>query len=242
MRLEDYVLDRMPRCMEEIQRVTKEDEVSILGYCMGGLFGLMYGGAFPEAPVRNLVCLATPVDFSGMGLMRQWSDSRWFDVDNVVRTYGNIPAEMIRSTLEMLRPLDRFLGYVRLWDNLWDEEYVYNWRVRYKWVMDQIPFPGGTFKQMVTELMRGNRLMTGELTLGGRRINTKLIHASVLNAMAQYDHIAPYAATKPLCSLVGTEDRDEMVVSGGHVSLVAGRNAILRLWPTVNDWLSVRSV
>jgi polyhydroxyalkanoate synthase len=78
--------------------------------------------------------------------------------------------------------------------------------------------------------------------LGGRRINTKLIHASVLNAMAQYDHIAPYAATKPLCSLVGTEDRDEMVVSGGHVSLVAGRNAILRLWPTVNDWLSVRSV
>jgi polyhydroxyalkanoate synthase len=240
--LEDYVLDRMPRCMEEIQRITKEDEVSILGYCMGGLFGLMYSGAFPEAPVRNLVCVATPVDFTGMGLMRQWSDPRWFDVDKILSAYGNVPAEMIRTTLEMLRPLDRLLGYVRLWDNLWDEEYVYNWRVRYKWVMDQIPFPGATFKQLVTELMRGNKLMTGDFALAGRRINTKLIHASVLNAMAQYDHIAPFAATKPLCSLVGTEDRDEMVVSGGHVSLIAGRNAILRLWPTVNDWLSIRSV
>jgi polyhydroxyalkanoate synthase len=33
-----------------------------------------------------------------------------------------------------------------------------------------------------------------------------------------------------------------MVVRGGHVSLIAGRNAMMRLWPTVNEWLSVRSI
>lgn len=242
LRLEDYVLDRIPRCVEEVQRVTKEEQVSMLGYCMGGLFGLMYGGAFPDAPLKNLVCVATPVDFGGMGLLRRWADPRWFDVDAIVKTYGNIPADVIRTSLELLRPLDRALGYVRLWDNLWDEEYVYNWRLRYRWVNEQIPFPGECFRQMVRELMLGNRLMTGELTLGGRCIDTRRIRASLLNAMAQYDHIAPHAATKSLTSIVGSEDKEELLVTGGHVSLIAGGNAVLRLWPTVNEWLSVRSV
>ena len=242
LRLEDYVLDFLPRCVEEVQRVTKEREYSFLGYCMGGLFGLMYAGAFPESGLKNLGCVATPVDFTGMGLFRRWADPRWFDVDRIVDGLGNIPAEAIRLSLEMLRPLDRMVSYARLWDNLWDESYVYNWRVRYKWVNDQIPFPGECYRQVIKELVWGNKLMTGELTLGGRCIDAHRITCSVLHAMAEFDHIAPYEATRPLTSIVGSRDKQDLTVRGGHVSLIAGKNAVLRLWPTVNQWLSVRSV
>jgi polyhydroxyalkanoate synthase len=31
-------------------------------------------------------------------------------------------------------------------------------------------------------------------------------------------------------------------LKGGHVSLVAGKNAIGRLWPRVAEWLGERSV
>jgi polyhydroxyalkanoate synthase len=242
LRLEDYVLDLMPRCVEEVQRITREREFSFLGYCMGGLFGLMYGSAFPEALLKNLVCIATPVDFAGMGLLRRWSDPRWFNVDRIVDTFGNIPADTILASLEMLRPLDRLIGYIRLWDNLWDETYVYNWRLRNKWVNDQIPFPGDCYRQMTKELMWGNKLMKGELRLGGIHVDPRLLTCAVLNAMAEYDHIAPYEATRPLTSIVGSTDKQDLTVKGGHVSLIAGRSALLRLWPTVNEWLSVRSV
>jgi len=242
LRLEDYVLDRMPRCVEEVRRVSKVDDVSFLGYCMGGLFGLLYASAFPESAPKNLACVATPVDFMGMGLLRAWADPRWFDVDRVVDGFGNIPAEFVRSSLEALRPLDRLLSYIRLWDNLWDPEYVRNWRVRYRWVMDQIPFPGEAYRQFIKELMWGNKLMSGELMLGGRWLDPQRITSSVLNAVAEHDHMVPYAATRPLLSLVGTEDKQELVVKGGHVSLIAGLNAVLRLWPTLNQWLAVRSV
>ena len=241
MRLEDYVLELMPRCVEEVQRITKEREYSFLGYCMGGLFGIMYGGAFPEAGLKNLVCVATPVDFAGMGLLRRWADPRWFNVDRMVDANGNIPSEAILLSLEMLRPLDRLLSYVRLWDNLWDDDFVYNWRVRYKWVNDQIPFPGECYRQMTKELMWGNKLMTGELMLGGRRVDPRGVTCAVLNAMAEYDHIAPYDATRPLTSIVGSTDKQDLTVRGGHVSLIAGANAMLRLWPTVGQWLSARS-
>jgi len=33
-----------------------------------------------------------------------------------------------------------------------------------------------------------------------------------------------------------------VVLKGGHVSLVAGKNAVGRLWPKVAEWLGERSV
>ena len=242
MRLENYVLDLMPRCVEEVQRITKEQDYSFLGYCMGGLFGLMYAAAFPEAGLKNLASVSTPVDFEGMAMLRRWADPQWFDVDRIVDTFGNVPAELVRMSIEALRPLDRILGYVRLWDNLWNEEYVYNWRIRYNWVNDQIPFPGECYRQLIKDLLLGNKLKTGELSLGGRRIDLKNVRCAVLNAMAEHDHITPYESTRALISLVGSCDKQEMLVKGGHVSLVSGKNAILRLWPTVNQWLAPRSV
>ena len=241
LRLDDYVLDMMPRCFEVVRRASGEDDLSLLGYCMGGDFGLMYAGAFPDADLKNLICVASPADFEGMGLLRRWSDPRWFDVDRLVDTYGNVPAELILRSLEMLRPLERPISFIRLWDNLWDEEYVYNWRIRYKWAQDQISFPGEAYRQFTKELMWGNKLIKSELTLGDRRVDLKQIRCSVLNVMAEFDHISPYEATKPLLDAVGSEDKQELHVRGGHVSLIAGTNAVLRMWPTVNEWLSVRS-
>ena len=95
---------------------------------------------------------------------------------------------------------------------------------------------------MTKDLLWGNGLMTGEFRLGGRLLDLQRMTSSVLNAMATFDHIAPHESTKPLTSIIGSEDKQELTVKGGHVSLLAGGNAFLRLWPSVNEWLSVRSV
>ncbi len=242
LKLEDYAQDLIPACVKEVQRETGETDVSFIGYCMGGLLALLYGGTHADAPLKNLACIATPVDYEGMGLFRQWTDKRWFDVDRVVDTLGNIPPELMYRSFELLRPADRLVAYVRLWDNLWNDMYVKQYRLMNKWTSDQIPFPGECFRQSTKELMWENKLMTGGLELGGTKVDLKQITCPVLNAMAQHDHIAPLDATKALTSLVGSEDKEDVVLKGGHVSLVAGANAIMRLWPKMNEWLAVRSV
>ncbi|MEX2246062.1 MAG: alpha/beta fold hydrolase [Dehalococcoidia bacterium] len=242
LKLEDYTYDFIPACIEKVQEESGETDVSFIGYCMGGLLSLLYGGLFPDAPMSNLVCIATPVDYEGMGLFKQWTDRRWFDVDRVVDSLGNIPPEMMYRSFEMLRPADRVVAYLRLWDNLWNDQYVKHYRLFNKWTGDQIPFPGECFRQSTKELMWENKLFKGELQLGGQHVDLTRITCPVLNAMAQHDHIAPYDATHPLIQLVGSEDKEDVVVKGGHVSLVAGMNAVTRLWPKVNEWLSVRSV
>jgi polyhydroxyalkanoate synthase len=242
LKLEDYTLEYMPACVEKVQEATGETDMSFIGYCMGGLLAMIYGGVVPDAPMSNLVTIATPVDYEGMGLFKQWTDKRWFDVDRVVDSLGNIPPELMYRSFELLRPADRLVAYVRLWDNLWNDQYVKHYRLFNKWTSDQIPFPGECFRQTTKDLMWENKLMKGELDVGGRRVDLKRITCPVLNMMAQHDHIAPYEATKQLTSLLGSEDKEDVVLKGGHVSLVAGMNAVTRLWPKVNEWLSVRSV
>lgn len=242
LRLEDYTQDFIPSCLREIQRESGEEEVSFIGYCMGGLLSILYGGLHEQSPMKNLVTIACPVDFDGMGLFKQWTDKKWFDVDRIVDTLGNIPPEMMYRSFELLRPADRLVSYVRLWDNLWNDLYVKQYRLMNKWTSDQIPFPGEAFRQTTKDLSWENKLIKGELELGGKKVDPKLIKAPILNVSAQHDHIAPREATKDVINIVGSEDKEDVLLKGGHVSLVAGPNAVLRLWPKVNEWLSVRSV
>jgi polyhydroxyalkanoate synthase len=51
----------------------------------------------------------------------------------------------------------------------------------------------------------------------------------------------PYDAAKHLIAKVGSSDKEEVMMKGGHVSLVAGPNAIKRLWPKLDNWLGKRS-
>jgi polyhydroxyalkanoate synthase subunit PhaC len=51
----------------------------------------------------------------------------------------------------------------------------------------------------------------------------------------------PYEAARHLIAMVGSNDKEEVMLKGGHVSLVAGANAVKRLWPKLNDWLCGRS-
>jgi poly[(R)-3-hydroxyalkanoate] polymerase subunit PhaC len=64
----------------------------------------------------------------------------------------------------------------------------------------------------------------------------------ILHAVAEHDHIVPYDAAKHLIQKVGSTDKEEVVLKGGHVSLVAGANAIKRLWPKLDTWLGERSI
>ena len=45
----------------------------------------------------------------------------------------------------------------------------------------------------------------------------------------------PYDAAKHLIAKVGSTDKEEVMLKGGHVSLVAGANAIKRLWPKLDS-------
>jgi len=63
--LDFYVCDEIPSGIRETLRASGEDEVSMLGWCIGGTLSLMHCGLDPDTPVRNLLLLTTPETRAG---------------------------------------------------------------------------------------------------------------------------------------------------------------------------------
>ncbi len=242
LRMEDYVLDFIPDCISHIQRDSGEQDVSLIGYCFGGVLSVLYGSIFNNGPMKNLVCLTTPVDFRELKLFSNFADRRYFDVDRLLDSIGNMPPEMILSSFELLRPASRVAGQVQLWENIWNDEYVKSYRMFDRWATDTLPLAGEYFRCITKDLMWDNKLFNGTMSVAGRKADIAAIKLPILHAVAEHDHIVPYDSAKHLIARVGSTDKEEVILKGGHVSLVAGANAIKRLWPKVDSWLAGRSI
>ena len=242
LRLEDYTQDFIPECVRIVRKDSRVKDVSIVGYCMGGVLSLLYTATHPKAQPKNLVCFTTPIDFSKMELFAKWSDKRYFDVDNLVDTLGNVPSELIFGSFDMLRPASRIASQLQLWDSMWNDEHVKSYRMFEKWSTDTLPLAGEYFRQTTKELIWKNGLANGTIVLGGIPAMLSSITAPLLAVVAEHDHIVPYEAAHPLIEQVGSQEKEEVVLKGGHVSIVAGANAQKRLWPRLDSWLAPRSV
>lgn len=240
--LADYTHKFIPTCIEKVQEDSGEQDINIMGYCQGGVLSLIYAATHCDGPLKNLICLTTPVDFHQMGLFTLWANEEYMDIDNMVNTLGIIPAEFIARSFEMLRPAGKTAGQLRLWDQMWNDDFVKSYRAFQRWGDETLPLAGQYYKDCTTELMWGNKLYEGTLLVNGDTADLANIKVPVMCAMAEHDHIASYGATKPLLNLVGSEDKFELVLKGGHVSLIAGPNAVRRMWPKVNEWLGERSI
>jgi len=241
LRIEDYTLDFIPDAVRRVQEASGEEDINLIGYCMGGLLSSIYLALHPESPVRHFAAFTTPIDFSEMKLFAHWSDKRHFDVDRLIDSTGNAPPDMIFAAFDMLRPADRAAGTIQVWDNMWNDEYVKSYRMFDRWATDVLPLPGEYFRQFTKAFMWGNLLVKDAFEVDGRPVKLNRIKVPVLHAIAEHDHIVPYGAARALVQKIGSKDKEEIVLKGGHVSLVAGGNAIKRLWPKLDAWLGKRS-
>ena len=158
-----------------------------------------------------------------MTLFRTMADARRFDVDKLCDKLDVVPSELIIAGFDALRPAGRIADQVRLWDNMWNDDYVKGYRMMERWGAETLPLASEYFRQIVKQLMQGNALHEGTLQIGGRTVDLKRIKLPLLHVIAQHDHIVPPACAQPLMQRVRSRDKQEVMLPGGHVSLVAGR-------------------
>jgi polyhydroxyalkanoate synthase len=239
--LNSYACDMLGLCIDKVVEDSGEPDLSLVGYCMGGLLSACYQAVNPDGPVKNLACFTTPVNGDGMVLYKKWLTSKSFDLDRLVDELGIIPSEIINVSMQALRPLQRNANQLKLLNNVDNDEFVKAHLRFERWAVDQLPFPGAFAKDFMIDFVRDNKLIKKELTLDGKIVDLANIIVPFLHVAASFDHIVPEASSKDLIGMVGSEDKKEIVVRGGHVSLVAGGNAIYRLWPQLDRWLSERA-
>jgi polyhydroxyalkanoate synthase subunit PhaC len=210
-------------------------DVTLLGYCFGGVLSLLACAWQPELPVRNLALMATPVDFGGMQAITALVREGRLEPEDLIDETGNVPPEAIENAFRLLKPTAEYSQYANLWQHLWNDAYMEGYQAMGQWTRDHVPFPGAAFRETVAELVRGNGLMDGSVA------DLSAITMPVLNVMAERDHIVPLPAAEPLVGLVGSEEAQELRLAAGHVGLVAGRSAAKVTLPGIAGWLREHS-
>lgn len=241
---EHYVLDYMPRAVQKVLRTSRAEEFTLFGFCMGGTMSAMYAALFPNLPLRNLVLLTTPIDFTlaTMGLYGIWISEEHFNPDPLVAAFGNIPGELIDAGNRMTKPITNYIGtYVTMWERILQDKPMDTWLAMNKWVNDGTPFAGEAFRQWIREFYQQNKLVKGEIRLRGRRVDLSNITCPLLNVAGTKDHICALPQAEAAMNLVSSADKEFFVLDAGHIGLLTGGDAKRRLWPKLREWLDVRS-
>lgn len=243
LKIDDYVLDYLPRAIKHTLRHAQASQISLLGYCLGAVLSVCCAALSDDLPLKNLILMAAPLDFSEKGLLRTWLDPEYFELDLIVDSYGLIPAEMLDFGLKLLKPFNNFvLTYTSLLNKSEDKQAVEAWASMQKWVNDGVPLAGETFRQWVRDFYLGNKLTSAQLILNGQQVDLAKIKISLLNIIAAKDHITLPSQSQPIMDLVSSRDKEQLILEGGHVGLVAGSGAVKGLWPALDSWLSSRSI
>ncbi|GAC1462472.1 MAG: alpha/beta fold hydrolase [Chloroflexota bacterium] len=244
LKFDDYVLDYMPRAIRKMKAVSGADSFSLLGWCIGAILTTLYAALRPNDGIKNLILLTAPLDFSDQecGTFARWISERYFDIDRLIDSMGNMPGELLDYGAKALKPVENYVGsYMRLWDNLDNPKVVESWHAMNTWVTDLIPMAGAAYRQFVVDLYRENRLMNGTLNIRGQKVDLQKVRASVLNLVATEDHIVPPCQTEGIMEKFGSKDATLLKIAGGHIGMMAGSQAVKRTWPKLTEWLDERS-
>jgi len=245
--LDDYINGYLGECVEVIRERHGTDKVNLLGICEGGVFTLCYAALHPET-VKNLVITITPVDFHadaseerlGFGFINLWARSlKPEDIDRLIEAHGNLPGDLMGSVFSMMTPMRTLTKYnLDLLEVMDDKKKLLNFLRMEKWIADRPHHPGEAAKHWLKDLYQGNKLVKGELELGGKVVNLKNLTMPVLNVFAKDDHIIPPATTQALRLCVGSKDYQELPLPGGHVGVFVGGKSQGLLGPGIANWLA----
>ncbi len=237
--IDDYVNGYINNCVDFIRKKNRVEKINILSICQGGTFSVIYSSLYPNK-IKNLVTHVTPIDFkTNDGLLLRWS--RDMDFDKITEGFdGLIPGEFLNEGFDMLKPMMRLMKQQTLTNSLDDKDKLLNFLRMEKWISESPDQAGECFKQFMKDLYQENKLIKGELEVGGKKVNLKNLTCSLLNIYATEDHLVPPAATIPLNDYVGSTDKELYSFKGGHIGVFVGSKSQKELAPAVTEWLKKR--
>jgi len=199
--------------------------------------------ALHQEKVRTLGLMAAGLCFDGTGgVLEEWGDDEYYDPEDVVDAFGNMPAEMLDVGFALMDPIANYVSkYVRLYDNLENDNFVENFARMEQWLDEGIDLAGETYVQFLRDIYQDNKLHRNELHVGGEHVDVTSIDVPILQIMGEYDHLIPADSSKPFNDVVGSDDVETIEYPTGHIGLAVSGSSHTDVWPRVAEWYLEKS-
>ncbi|MED3575814.1 alpha/beta fold hydrolase [Cytobacillus praedii] len=237
--MDDYILRYIKKGVQRALLHSNASEISLIGFCMGGTFAAIYTSIADE-PIKNLIISVAPIDFSVTPIFSEgvkMLQNEEVNFEPILDAWGMIPPAYVKRGMKIATMPISYSPYLSLLSHADDEERNLKWSRFNYWAESHIPISAAAVKQMIVDLEKENKLITGNLMIGDRPAKLKNITANLLAVGASHDRLISIEQIKPIIDLVSSKDKSFHILEGGHGSLAKDGKAPGYL----ENWLADRS-
>lgn len=254
--LYDYSNTMMSVALEKIRKHSGSQDVSLMGWCMGGLLCLLYQGFTRDNRIRNTITIASPIDLSvGKGVLssvakmtkaldkpaRLASRLTQIQLKDVKPTRFSLPNWMTTMVFRLTDPVSRVTTYWDLLTRLWDREFVEAHSTTSDYLNNMLRYPGGVVKDISASMIDTNQMPSGKLVVGDKTADFREITSNLLVFAGKRDNLVPSEVADKILLFVNSEDKEFRTASGGHMGVIIGSSSQGEVWRQVSEWLAERS-
>jgi polyhydroxyalkanoate synthase len=227
-------------------------EVSLMGWCMGGLLSLLQAGFTGDKEIKNIVLVASPINLRGSGIVAR-SASVLDMPAKLVRKYSKLRLNMIEASrfampdwattlaFKLTDPVGSVSTYWDLVTRLWDREFVENHSTTSDYLNNMLLYPGGVVQDMMVNAAIDNQFSKGKIKIRDREADLTSITANMRVFAGETDALVSPDTAERIVEVVSSKDVEFSVVPGGHMGVILGSKALENVWHPVAEWLASRS-
>jgi polyhydroxyalkanoate synthase len=240
--LADYADRLLLACLDAVALETGQERVVLVGHSLGGTLAAIFASLHPER-VQAIVLLEAPTKFGR-------------DAGPFAPLVAMMPAAVVREAFDAVpgtfldlvsltaSPLS-FVG-ARWLDRLaaiGDPRAVTTQLRVERWALDELPLPGRLFEEVVEELYREDRFLSGTLLVNGRVASPAALAMPLLGVVRPSSLIIPPQSVLPLHDIAPSRRQrllrydGDRGVSLQHVGVLVGETAHRRIWPAILRWI-----
>jgi len=254
--LEDYSYTMLGAALEKIRKHSGSQDLSMMGWCMGGLLCLFHQGQVKDPSIRNIVTIASPIDQES-ALAAITGVLGGGDILNgpaqLVSNYANLrlktldPARLSlppwATTLvfKMTDPVGSVTTYWDLVTRLSDREFLKSYSTTADYLNNMLLYPGGVLKDMAASVMGDVKLGSGKMKVGSRLAELDTVESNLLAFAGKTDILVPPPVAEKIVDVVASKDKEFRVAPGGHMGVIIGSKAQNAVWAESVEWLAERS-
>jgi polyhydroxyalkanoate synthase len=253
LNIRDYADRMMGEALASVRAHSGVDEVSLMGWCMGGLLSLIHAGLQGNTGIRNIVTVASPIDMRGGGmvagvaqalntpaaLIRKYTDFRLLAM-NPEKLHT--PGWVTTLAFKLTDPIGSVTTYWDLITNLWDREFVESHSTTSNYLNNMLSYPAGVLQDFVVKVALDNKLAAGEIDVGRKISRFRRIRSAMLVFAGESDVLVPASTARGILDLVNAKDKTFELAPGGHMGVILGSGAQAAVWARSADWLVSRSL
>ncbi|HXF80919.1 MAG TPA: class I poly(R)-hydroxyalkanoic acid synthase [Usitatibacter sp.] len=216
---DDYLREGVIAPIEEVRRITKQERINALGFCVGGTLlaaALAVLEEKGEHPVASLTLLATLLDFTDVGEIRVYIDENFVAKrEKQLEKGGLVPGGELAAAFSSLRANDLVWPYVV--NNYLKGKSPPAFDLLF-WNSDATNLPGPMYAYYLRNTYQDNKLVKPDaLTMCGVPVSLKRVKMPTFVFSAREDHIVPWRGGYKSARALGAKAKYVLGASG-HIA------------------------